>query len=188
MKPYIITILIMIFSLSACNFTKEESKTESDNINQREYIISNFLDNIKHSFCEKTPNIQDIRHKQDMIYADISSLKNIKCSDNEIRFEFSLEDEGSLSIILTSLKDQLILKHDLRDKDHAPAEITMFGGFAETSENSNKIIFPSHRFGTQRMWPGYENTSWELEWKEEQKKLTYKEFKNGEEMLMLSVY
>lgn len=96
------------------------------------------------------------------------------CTPGEIRIKTQLETEEQMTIILTLINDELLLKHDIRDKNNMPTDATMYGGFASDDGTALRQIFPVHNFGGE-MWPGFENKSWEICITPEENKLEYME-------------
>lgn len=82
------------------------------------------------------------------------------CKDGEIRITTDLPTPESVTIILTMVDGELLLKHDVRNPDMTPSLFTMYGGFSEDG-NETSQIFPVHNFGGH-MWPEYEKYSWEI--------------------------
>lgn len=66
-----------------------------------------------------------------------------KCSENELRIPFFVGENRSRTWVLTKQKDGIILKHDHRNEDSSPEELTMYGGKATNLGNSNMQFFPA---------------------------------------------
>ncbi|MFN3555170.1 MAG: hypothetical protein ACK4VN_04315 [Bacteroidales bacterium] len=97
------------------------------------------------------------------------------CTEKEVRIVTLLPSQEQFTIILTLIDEDLLLKHDVRDADLSPREITMYGGFAHDGGTSVIQIFPVHNFGGD-MWPGYEDYSWEICMPEGEGKFEYIEY------------
>ncbi len=66
-----------------------------------------------------------------------------KCSENELKIPFFVGENRSRTWVLTKQKDGIILKHDHRNGDGTPEELTMYGGKATNLGNSNMQFFPA---------------------------------------------
>jgi len=102
------------------------------------------------------------------------SFRFEQCTDEEVRIITQLPGEEIFTIIITLMDDELLLKHDVRDTHLSPHDITMYGGFSDEKGNKRTQVFPVHNFGGQ-MWPGYENTFWEVCYMPQEGKFEYLE-------------
>ena len=66
-----------------------------------------------------------------------------KCSDNELKIPFFVGDDKSRTWILTKHEDGTLLKHDHRNEDGTPEELTMYGGKGTNLGNANMQFFPA---------------------------------------------
>ena len=65
------------------------------------------------------------------------------CSENELKIPFFVGDDKSRTWVLTKQKDGIILKHDHRNEDGTPEDLTMYGGKATNLGNRNMQFFPA---------------------------------------------
>lgn len=65
------------------------------------------------------------------------------CTDKEIKIPFFVGDDKSRTWVLTKYDDGILLKHDHRNPDGTPEEVTMYGGKATNRGNKNKQFFPA---------------------------------------------
>lgn len=68
-----------------------------------------------------------------------------KCSENELKIPFFVGSDKSRTWILTKQEDGILLKHDHRNKDGSPEELTMYGGKATNFGNANMQFFPANQ-------------------------------------------
>lgn len=66
-----------------------------------------------------------------------------KCSENELKIPFFVGKDKSRTWILTKQEDGVILKHDHRNQDGSPEELTMYGGKATNLGTANMQFFPA---------------------------------------------
>lgn len=65
------------------------------------------------------------------------------CTDREIKIPFFVGDDKSRTWILTKYDDGILLKHDHRNPDGTPEEVTMYGGKATNHGSNNMQFFPA---------------------------------------------
>ena len=65
------------------------------------------------------------------------------CSENELKIPFFVGDDKSRTWVLTKYDDGILLKHDHRNPDGTPEEVTMYGGKATNLGSANIQIFPT---------------------------------------------
>lgn len=65
------------------------------------------------------------------------------CEKNRIRIPFFVGEDRSRTWILTRKKDRILLKHDHREKDGTPDEITMYGGWTTNRGSATRQVFPA---------------------------------------------
>ena len=66
-----------------------------------------------------------------------------KCTDNELKIPFFVGDDKSRTWVLTKHEDGTLLKHDHRNQDGTPEELTMYGGKGSNLGNANIQFFPA---------------------------------------------
>ena len=65
------------------------------------------------------------------------------CSDNELKIPFFVGDDKSRTWVLTKYDDGILLKHDHRNPDGTPEEVTMYGGKATNLGSETMQFFPA---------------------------------------------
>ncbi len=65
------------------------------------------------------------------------------CDKNRVRIPFFVGDDRSRTWVLTRKKDRILLKHDHRQKDGTPDEITMYGGWSSNVGMTTRQMFPA---------------------------------------------
>ncbi len=154
MKRKFFTIFIITILLYGCGQKSQEETTQKEEEISTKVV---FLENLKKLCGERIQGEIFIFPNTEPQELHFSFEK---CVENEIRMTAQMPNDNLYTIVLTLIGDDLLLKHDVRNKDQSPAEITMFGGFAQAGNTKNQL-FPVHNFGGD-MWPGYEGYSWEI--------------------------
>ena len=169
------TLIIAFLSCKTSQNGKDNEEQETKPI-----TIETYFSSLKSFICDNVIVVAEKEVHSDISYSKISELLLIECKEDEVRMNFKLEDEGRMAIAISLFQGELLLKHDVRDKNLAPAEITMFGGFSSELTEDYFVSFDSHKFGTQSMWPGYEDTSWEILLNKDEGYFAYKQKKNND--------
>jgi len=159
-------IIISILALPACNnHSSKEKQTENA---QQEFLDKISQHNQKEIKCKLLESPK----------GENSSLENAgirKNAEEDVFIELFFTNDSSINLIITQLENELLLKHDVRQKNLMPAENTMYGGFSKDQGTSTHQTFPVHNFG-MNMWPEYEATHWEIFWDETNNELHYQEW------------
>jgi hypothetical protein len=170
MSRKIVLIIAATALLMACGGGKKEQPQAESNLSASEAFMLNLA-----RFCGQIIEGE--------IFADQSNPGNnglsvafhfSGCSEDEIRITLPGASDVETTIILTRINGQLLLKHDVRNKDLSPAIYTMYGGFSSEAGNDMKQVFPIHNFGRE-MWPEYENYYWEICINDDEGQLEYLE-------------
>ncbi len=80
-------------------------------------------------------------------------------SDDQIRIPFAVGEDRSRTWILTRTDEGLQLKHDHRQPDGTPDDLTNYGGTAQPSGLGNLIVFPADA-ETVEMLPEAASNHW----------------------------
>ncbi len=99
-------------------------------------------------------------------------LRFEKHSENEIRVPFQVDEDHSRTWIITLSEDGLLLKHDHRDPDGTPHEVTEYGGWADDSGTSDRQFFAADEH-TVKLFPHADNAGWTLWLEPSKKQLVY---------------
>lgn len=78
------------------------------------------------------------------------------CTDERIRIPFVVGDNLSRTWVLTRVEDRIDLRHDHRDEDGNPEEVTMYGGVSPNPGSAEGQIFPTDARSQQILpdsWP-----------------------------------
>lgn len=178
-KPILYFALIIAFV--SCKTSQDgEGRTEPE---IKSTSPDAYFEELKSIICDNVIVIAENEFFSDVLYSKISELLLVECQDDEIRMIFKLEDEGRMTLSVSLFQSELLLKHDVRDKNLAPADVTMFGGFLSEISENNTATFESHKFGMQTMWPGYEDVSWELHLSKDSEYIIYRQKKNNDTVL-----
>jgi hypothetical protein len=84
------------------------------------------------------------------------------CNSDQIRIPFVVGDNLSRTWVLARLGGRIMLRHDHRDRDGKPEEITQYGGISPNYGSANAQIFPADDFTLDRMPDNYPNV-WVME-------------------------
>ncbi len=79
-----------------------------------------------------------------------------ECTDERIRIPFVVGDDYSRTWVLTRLDDRIELRHDHRNEDGTPEEVTMYGGISPNPGSAKGQIFPTDEKSQQVLpdsWP-----------------------------------
>ncbi len=95
-----------------------------------------------------------------------------KCTEDEIRIPFHIGDDKSRTWLLLVEDGELRFRHDHRDEDGDPEEITMYGGYSDKKGTEYSQFFPPDDYTLDLLEraPGHE---WVLTFSEDMKTLTY---------------
>jgi hypothetical protein len=66
-----------------------------------------------------------------------------ECGTERIRIPFVVGDNLSRTWVLTRIGERVELRHDHRDSDGRPEEVTMYGGLSPNRGSANAQIFPA---------------------------------------------
>jgi len=83
------------------------------------------------------------------------------CTDDTIKIPFHVGSDRSRTWVLTLTSDGLLFKHDVKDEDGSPEEVTGFGGLATEESTAWEVHFPSDE-ETIEMLPQTETNVWSL--------------------------
>ncbi len=151
----LISFLIIVLASTHCRQPQPSSKADGTD------EINSFMKSLA-ELCDKEIRVFMINSDQNVIGERISIAAVWEtCNRNEFRIALKLKENETVHLALTLVGDDLLLKHDVRTDDLAPAEFTMYGGFASPTGTPVRQSFPIHNFGSH-LWPGYESYSWEL--------------------------
>ena len=94
------------------------------------------------------------------------------CSENQIRIKFAVGEDHSRTWVVTQSDQGLLLKHDHRNPDGTPDEVTNYGGWANQAGTSYKQYFEADQ-ETADLLPEAATNVWMLAYDPETKVLTY---------------
>lgn len=170
-----LTLFLLAFIILISCGSRETGEQVTEQPEATEVVL--FMQSLA-QFCGERLSGEAMILNKDLIKQEkIVAFHFEKCTDNEIRIAVETKESEKTTIILTLVAGELLLKHDVKSHNMAPAEFTMYGGFADDSGNKNKQLFPVHNFGGT-MWPGFENYAWEMGFDNEDNSLYYKEINN----------
>lgn len=165
----IFTVLVL-WVMWSCGPSQTSQEVTSDT--SKPAVVTGFLDHLK-MLCEKELSgyfAEYLHHPENVGKKIVLHVEG--CRENEVRLRFESHSQQMTTLVLTQMQQELLLKHDVRLADLAPAEMTMYGGFADTTGSLVRQNFPVHNFG-HGMWPGYEDFSWEIRFDPETGLLEY---------------
>jgi hypothetical protein len=95
-----------------------------------------------------------------------------ECGRRETRLQFQVGDDLSRTWVLTNTREGLLLKHDHRQPDGTPQDISMYGGFAteEGTGRSQSFTADDH---TVQIIPAAKANVWTLEFSPDKESLSY---------------
>ncbi|MCX7545395.1 hypothetical protein [Marinicella gelatinilytica] len=94
------------------------------------------------------------------------------CSDAEIRIKFAVGEDHSRTWVITKSDKGLLLKHDHRNPDGTPDEVTNYGGWANQAGSAFQQYFEADK-ETAELIPEASTNVWMLSYDPESKVLTY---------------
>ncbi len=127
---------IILSSLFAFNLFYAQAQTK-DNFPKE--FIQNLTNHCGKAYAGKitsNPIPTDFNEKELIMY--VSS-----CNDKEVKISFFVGDDLSRTWIYTLKGDRIELKHDHRQPNGQPDEITMYGGTSSNTGNPNAQYFPA---------------------------------------------
>ena len=101
-----------------------------------------------------------------------------QCSESEIRIPLAAGEDKSLTWVLTSKDERLLLKHDHRHEDGTPDKITMYGGWASEG-SATRQRFPADE-DTAKLIPEAATNVWTIEFDAASGRFTYALERNGQ--------
>jgi hypothetical protein len=103
-----------------------------------------FFETIK-TLCGRTfEGITTFPEDPDHQFAGKKLMMTVRsCRESEIRIPFVVGEDTSRTWILTLTEKGLLFKHDHRQPDGTPDELTMYGGWATTDGNATMQKFPA---------------------------------------------
>lgn len=168
-----LSLVLVLMVMAGCQSgPRQESQEPAEEINSREVFLTSL-----HQLCDKTLQGEVIAdHFQPAATGDPVSFSFTACKDQEIRINTALPIGEEFTIVLTLVGEELLLKHDIRNADFSPHNLTMYGGFALEEDTHETMLFPVHNFGGQ-MWEGYEDYSWRIRFSPDDALFEYTEMK-----------
>ncbi|MEQ8801363.1 MAG: hypothetical protein RLP45_04940 [Haliea sp.] len=98
------------------------------------------------TLCGKAFAGQLIDAPADDEFAGKSLVMHVRdCSDTRIRIPFVVGDDLSRTWVLTRSGDRITLKHDHRQADGSPDDITLYGGTSSNAGRAGEQLFPPMR-------------------------------------------
>ena len=171
MKKILFLAGIASFVLFSCGQQRQKEEAE---VSAETSQVEHFMENLAALCGKELTGTVFIDTEQPKLAGKPITFDFASCTPGEIRIATQMESAEQLTIILTLINDELLLKHDIREKNNMPTDATMYGGFASDDGTALRQIFPVHNFGRE-MWPGFENKSWEICITPEENKLEYME-------------
>jgi len=96
----------------------------------------------------------------------------VDCSDTEIRIKFDVGEDQSRTWVVTQSEKGLLLKHDHRNPDGTPDEVTNYGGWANQAGTAYKQYFEADQ-ETADLLPEAATNVWMISYDPATKVLTY---------------
>lgn len=100
------------------------------------------------------------------------TLRFKTCSNEEIRVPFQVDENHSRTWIIQSSEKGLLLKHDHRNEDGTPDEVTNYGGWATAEGTPHRQFFAADE-ETRKLFPHADKAGWTLQLEPEQERLLY---------------
>jgi len=119
------------------------------------------------------------KDEKDPFYGKKLVIYFAKCEANEARIPFYVGEDKSRTWILTNDSSGLLLKHDHRHKDGTPDSVTLYGGYASTSQRGWIQFFPADDY-TAKLIPAAATNEWCMLLSEDRKTFSYILHRNGE--------
>ena len=131
MKIMRIKLLLVVISLFALNVSAQETGQDL------------FWKNLS-QYCGKSFEGKITSEGKNEGFDGERLVMHVKtCSDGQLKIPFFVGDDKSRTWVLTKENDGILLKHDHRDKNGTPEEITMYGGKASNFGTENMQAFPA---------------------------------------------
>ncbi len=165
-----------IFFFNGCKNAEQGEPRLFSLENSEQQAFVNFLS----SFCG-----QGFRGRQTYISPGRESWANKamvirfrECNDGKMAIAFLLGGDESRTWLLLDEDGRLRFRHDHRNCDGTPEEVTLYGGYAIELGSRKKQIFPADEY-TCQMLPNACNAEWQLELTENSTLLSYSLFGHG---------
>ncbi len=100
------------------------------------------------------------------------TLRFERHSDTEVRVPFQVDEDHSRTWVITLTEEGLLLKHDHRDPDGTPHEVTEYGGWADDSGTAHRQFFAADEH-TRELFPHANNAGWTLWFEPQKEQLLY---------------
>lgn len=128
-------------------------------VSQAQDSTSDFMKEL-HKHCGKaykgkivsSPVPDDFKDQELIMYVS-------ECEGNQVKIPFFVGDDLSRTWVFTQNGNQIELKHDHRQKDGSPDQVTMYGGTTSNTGSSHIQYFPADQFTTD-MLPGAAANIW----------------------------
>jgi hypothetical protein len=173
--------LVLCFFLTSLIFGCTQKKDRADHLfnienNAQQKFVENLADFCGQSFVGKQTFIADGREswaEKNMIIC----FKN--CSEGRLEISFSLNDDKSRTWLLLEEDGRLRFRHDHRNVDGTPEEITLYGGYATEAGTNNQQVFPADDY-TCQLLPNACQASWEMDLAQDLSSFSYSLINVGE--------
>jgi hypothetical protein len=161
MRYYLnISILLASVFLFSCSGSSNsnDSLFELKDANQRA-----FVDNLA-KFCGQRFSGQEtyIAEGRESWADKKMTIHFVQCTKDLVAIAFSLGGDESRTWLLMEEEGRFRFRHDHRNVDGTPEEITLYGGYATEAGTSNQQVFPADDY-TCQLLPNACQASWKMD-------------------------
>ena len=170
MKFKTITLILLPFLTLACSGESETDLTPQLEANtpQGEFF-ANLFELCGETYSGEATYPDDSDHE----LVDVELTATVEtCTEEEIRIPFHAGEDKSRTWVFTRSDEGLHLRHDHRDTDGTPHDVTDYGGYANEEGSETTQYFPADE-KTTKMIPEASTNVWMVELQPESGKLIY---------------
>jgi len=167
----LITFLALIFLAIACAENDGTELTiDIDTETTQEEFFANLLERCDNTYAGESTYPTDPPHEE---LGNVELRATIStCTEDEVHISLQAGEDESRTFIITRSDEGLHLRHDHRDPDGTPQELTDYGGWANDQGSSTRQYFEADQ-ATIDMIPEAETNIWMIEFDTEEEKLIY---------------
>ncbi|WP_340103967.1 hypothetical protein [Rhodohalobacter sp. 8-1] len=167
-------VVILMFLVSACGGEQTDITPQVEAETVQGEFFANLFERCGETFSGQATYPED----PDNELVGVNLVATIQtCTEEEIRIALNAGGDLSRTWVISRTDDGLHLRHDHRDQDGTPHEVTNYGGFATDEGTATRQYFAADDT-TKEMIPEAETNVWMMEI--EDNSFTYYLERNGE--------
>lgn len=181
MKKLSLLFLVMMLALAACGPRQQKAETEEtlpvallEDDNQQAFF------NNLYSLCGQSFAGREVYMIEgNESWAHLDFVMHVReCNDDAILIPFHLSEDHSRTWMFLVEEGKLRFRHDHRDEDGTPDEVTLYGGYATQGGTAFVQHFPADDY-TCQLIPYACTNEWIVEIAEDLSTFTYKLTRDG---------